>query len=85
LVTFTVKPSAVATGVEKVGVNAAPRLAEPVTVAAPDGYPVLVVATFTVDDTPPVTPVIVNGRIPPLAVPFATEPVLPAAIDGVKV
>jgi hypothetical protein len=85
LVTFTVNPSGVATGVENVGVNAAPRFAAPVTVAAPDGYPVLIVATLTVDDTPTVNPVTVNGRIAPLAEPAETAPALPGLIVGVNV
>jgi len=84
LVTFTVNPSAVATTVENVGVNAAPRAAEPVTDADPDAKPVRVVATLTIDDTPPVNPVTVNGRKVPLAVPAVTIPVLPGAIDGVN-
>ncbi len=84
-VTFTVNPVAVDTGVENVGVNAAPCVAVPVTVADPDAYPALVVATLTVDDTPPANPVTVNGRTAPLTVPFVTTPALPAAIDGVNV
>ncbi len=83
--TFTVNPVAVDTGAENVGVNAAPSVAVPVTVAVPDAYPDLVVATLTVDDPPRVNPVTVNGNTAPLTVPFVTTPVPPAAIDGVNV
>jgi hypothetical protein len=82
-VTLTVNPVAVDTGVSNVGTTPA-RSDIPVTVAAPDVWPVLVVATLTVDDTPAATPVIVNGREVPLGVPAVTVPVLSGAIDGVK-
>jgi len=84
-VTFTVNPSAVDTGVENVGTGAAGKVV-PVTVATPDSYPDLVVATLTVEDTPAATPVTINPRVAPLAVPSQTTvPVLPAAIVGVNV
>ena len=78
-------PSAVGTGVENVGVNAAPKAAEPDTVADPAAKPVRVVAILTVETTPRVNPVTVNGRIAPLAVSVETAPGLPAAIDVVNV
>jgi hypothetical protein len=83
LVTLTVNPVAVDTGVSNVG-TAPARSDVPVTVRIPDAYPVLVVTTFTVDDTPAANPVTVNGREVPLGVPAVTVPVLPGTIDGVK-
>jgi hypothetical protein len=84
-VTFTVNPSAVGTGVSNVGFNAAPRSAEPATVADPEANPARDVATLTVDDTLGATPVIFNGNDVPLAGPDVTVPVLPATINGVNV
>jgi len=83
-VTLTVNPVAVDTGVSNVGISPV-RSDVPVTVPIPDAYPVLVVTTFTVDDTPASNPVTVNGRIAPAAVPAVTAPVLPDGIDGVNV
>jgi hypothetical protein len=83
-VAVTLNPSAVDTGVEKSGGRRAAG-AVPVTVPAPDAYPALVVATLTVDDTPAATPVTVNGRIAPAAMPAVTVPVLPDGIVGVNV
>jgi hypothetical protein len=84
-VTFTVNPVAVATGAENCGVNAAPRTVVPVTVADPETWPVLVVATLTVEDAGASIPVMVNGRMAPLAVPIVTVPVLPFAIEAANV
>jgi hypothetical protein len=83
LVTFTVKPVAVATGVENVGVNAANKAA-PATVFDPETYPSLVATTLTVADAPGATRVTVNGNDVPTPTPGMTVP-LPTLIVGVNV
>ena len=80
--TFTVKPSAVATGDENVGVNAALKAAELVTVADPFAYPARDVETVTVADAPADRPVTVNGNVDPETVPAETDP---ADTEGVDV
>jgi hypothetical protein len=62
LVIVTVKPVAVETGVEKVGVSAALR-AEPLMVALPPAYPVLEVVTVTVTFAPAARPVTVSSPV----------------------
>ena len=79
--TFTVKPSDVATGDEKVGANAA-FAAVAVTFPEPFANPVRDVATVTVADAPADRPVTVNGNVDPDAVPAVT---VPALVDGVNV
>ena len=60
----TVKPSAVAVGVPKVGVNAAPTTEVAVTGAEPPVYPVLVVVMVAVELVPAATPVTVTKPVP---------------------
>jgi hypothetical protein len=73
LVIVTVKPSAVAVGVPKVGVRAA--LNElPATVAEPLTYPDRVVACVIVADVPGLKPVTVKTWFAPEGTPATTEP-----------
>ena len=60
----TVKPSAVAVGVPKVGVRAAPVIEVAVAVAEPSVYPVLVVVIVAVEEVPAATPVTVTKPDP---------------------
>ena len=63
MVITTVKPSVVAVGVPKVGVNAAPTTEVAVTGAEPPVYPVLVVVIVAVELVPGATPVTVTKPV----------------------
>jgi hypothetical protein len=70
----TLKPSAVAVGVPKVGVSAAPVIEVPATVAEPALNPVLVVVCVMVAEVPGVRPVTVKTRLEPVVEMTATAP-----------
>ena len=73
MVIDTVKPSAVAVGVPKVGFNAVPTTDVSVTVAVPPVYPVRVVVIVAVELVPGATPVTVTKPVLPEPL-IATEP-----------
>ena len=78
MVIDTVKPSAVAVGVPKVGFNAVPTTDVCVTVSEPLSYPVRVVVIVAVELVPGATPVMV-------AKPVLPEPVTTTVPDAVAV